>query len=87
MASGKSAARVSRTGLPLSQVSATASISRFCSMRSAILFNTIARSVGDVAPQAALAAWAASSALSMSSAVERGISQKVRPVTGVTFSK
>ncbi len=41
-------------------------------MRSAILLRTFARSVGEVLPQAPLAAWAASSAFSMSSAVERG---------------
>src|ERR1700758_2967498 len=66
-----SAAIVSRSGLPLSQVSALASSSRFCSMRSAILLRMLERSVGEVLPQAVLAAWAASSARSMSSAVDR----------------
>ena len=87
MASGMSAAMVSRSGLPLSQVSALASSSRFCSMRSAILLRMLARVVGEALPQAVLAAWAASSASSMSSAVERGTSQNARPVIGVMFSK
>ena len=46
MASGTSAAMVSRIGLPLSQVSAVARSSRFSSMRSAILLRMRARSVG-----------------------------------------
>ena len=50
-------------------------------------FRTFARSVVEVFAQAALAACAASSASSTSSAVERGISQNGRPVTGVMFSK
>lgn len=87
MASGMSAASVSRTGLPLSHVSATASISRFCSIRSAILLRMFARAVGEVRPQESRAAWAASSAFSMSSAVERATSQKGLPVTGLMFSK
>jgi hypothetical protein len=60
-------------GLPLSQVSVMASSSRFCSMRSAIFSSTSERSCTEVRPQASAAAWAASRALSMSSAVERGI--------------
>ncbi len=56
-------------------------------MRSAILLSTRARSAGEVLPHLLLAAWAASRASSMSSAVERGISQKPLPVTGDTFSK
>ena len=69
---GMSALRVSRTALPLSQVSVTASSSRFCSMRSAIFSRMFERSCTEVRPQASAAAWAASRALSMSSAVERG---------------
>ena len=55
MASGRSAASVSRTGLPFSQVSATASISRLSSIRSAILLRMMARSVTEVRPQRAAA--------------------------------
>ena len=87
MASGMSAASVSRTGLPLSQLSATASFSRFASIRSAILFRTLARSAAEVLPQAGAAACAASSASSTSSAVPRATSQNVCPLTGVGFSK
>ena len=56
-------------------------------MRSAILFRMLARSVALVLPQACLAPCAASSAVSMSSAVLRAISVKTLPVTGVMFSK
>ena len=56
-------------------------------MRSAILFRMLARSAADVRPQARLAPCAASSAASMSSAVERAISVKAWPVTGDGFSK
>ena len=87
MARGMSAASVSRTGLPFSQLSATASSSRFCSMRSAILLRTAARSAAAVRPQAALAPWAAWTARSTSSAVPRAISVNTAPVTGVGFSK
>ncbi len=87
MASGMSAAVVSRIGLPLSQVSATASISRFASMTSAILFRIAARSAVLVLPQEGAALWAASSASSMSSAVPRATSVKALPVTGEMFSK
>ena len=52
-------------------------------MRSAILLRMRARSAGEVLPQASLAAWAASSAISMSSAVERATSQSGWPVIGV----
>ena len=69
-----SAASVSRTGLPFSQLSATASISRFSSIASAILFRTRERSVVDDSAQASFAACAASSASSTSSEVERGTS-------------
>src|ERR1700752_474004 len=82
-----SAASASRIGLPLSQVSATASAGVFSSMRSAILFRIAARSVGEVLPQAGAAACAASSAFSISDSSERATSQNVWPVTGVGFSK
>ena len=66
------------------QVSAVASSSRFCSMRSAIFSSTEARSVGEVRPQAALAACAASSARSMcppsKSRSARRVSSAVRTV-------
>ena len=87
MASGRSAAVVSRIGLPLSSVSTIASIAACSSMRSAILFRTRARSAGDVLAQPALAACAASSAFSMSSAFERATSHNGRPVTGVGFDE
>ena len=57
------------------------------SIRSAILFRMFARSATEVLPQAGAAAWAASRASSMSSAVDAAISQKVWPVTGEGFSK
>jgi hypothetical protein len=82
-----SAARVSRTGLPFSQASATAIFSRLFSMRSAILLRMLARSATGVRPQASAAPCAASSAFSTSSAVPRAISVKVSPVTGEGFSK
>ncbi len=56
-------------------------------MRSAIFSRMLARSVGEVAPQASLAACAASSAASTSCALERGIWVKALPVTGVMLSK
>ena len=87
MASGMSAARVSRIGLPFSQVSATAMAGRFASIRSAIRFRMFARSAAEVRPQAGAAPCAASRARSTSSAVPRATSQKVSPVTGVGFSK
>ena len=82
-----SAASVSRTGFPFSQLSATASISRLASMRSAIALRTRARSVSEVSPHAARAAWAASSASSMSSAVEWATLVKGLPVAGLRFSR
>ena len=87
MASGMSAARHSRIGLPLSQVSATAISSRCSSMRSAILLSTFARSAGGVVPQAGAAAWAASRAFSTSLAVDRATSVNTSPVTGEITSK
>ena len=71
MPSGRSAFNVSRTALPLSHVSATANISRFCSIRSAIFNKIFDRSVADVLPHASFAAWAASKASSISSSVDR----------------
>src|SRR6202042_919582 len=68
------AARVSRTGLPFSQLSATASISWFFSIASAIALSTSARSAAGASPQASFAAWAASSASSTSSGVESATS-------------
>ena len=78
---------LSRIGLPLSQVSAIARSVRLASIRSAILSRMPDRSVAEVLPHASAAPWPASRASSMSSAVERAISQKTCPVTGVTFSK
>src|ERR1700730_8431654 len=69
-----SAASVSRTGLPFSQLSATASMSLFFSIASAIALSTPARSEADASPQASFAAWAASNASSTSSGVESATS-------------
>ena len=82
-----SAASASRIGLPLSQVSATASAAVCSSIRSAILLRTAARSAGAVLPHAGAAACAASSALSISASSDRATSQNTWPVTGVGFSK
>ena len=82
-----SAASVSRTGLPFSQLSATASGSRFSSIASAILFRTRDRSVVEASPQASFTACAASRASSTSAGVERGTSVNGSPVAGVTFSE
>jgi len=83
MASGTSAARVSRIGLPLSRVSARASSSRFSSILSAIFSRMPARSAGEVRAQRSFTACAASSAFSMSSAEERAISQIGSPLMGL----
>ncbi len=56
-------------------------------MRSAIRSRTLDRSCTEVRPQASAAAWAASRAFSMSSAVERGNSAISLPLTGEVFSK
>ncbi len=56
-------------------------------MRSAIFMMMSERSPADILPQAGAAAWAASRASSMSSAVLRATSQKGLPLTGETFSK
>src|SRR5579863_2592886 len=69
-----SAASVSRTGLPFSQLSATASMSWFFSTASAIALSTSARLVADASPQASFAAWAASNASSTSTGVESATS-------------
>ena len=53
----------------------------------AILLSSTARSAALVLPQASLAAWAASSARSMSAASERAISHSTAPFTGEVFSK
>jgi hypothetical protein len=81
-----SAAIVSRTGFPFSQLSAIASSSRCSSIASATLFSTRARSVADASPQPVLAAWAASSASSTSAGADRGTSVNGSPVAGVRFS-
>src|SRR3546814_13432229 len=85
MESGISGAVVSRIGLPLSQVSAGASLPRFTSMRSAIRLRISERSAGEVRPQAYLAACAASSASSISSASDRANWQTGLPVIGETL--
>ncbi|MCY1186938.1 hypothetical protein D9M73_278570 [compost metagenome] len=56
-------------------------------MRSAIFSRTLERSCTEVRPQASAAAWAASSAFSMSSAVERGNSAIGWPFTGEVLVK
>ena len=56
-------------------------------MRSAIFSRTFDRSAALVLPQSSFAAWAASSASSTSSAVERATSQTLAPVIGVMLSK
>ena len=78
---------VSRNGFPLSNVSATARRSRFCSIRSAIRNKTAERSATEVSAQPLKAACAASNAKFTSSASERATSQKACPVMGVIFSK
>ena len=82
-----SAAIVSLTGLPLSQLSATASGITFSSIASAIRFRTLERSVTEASPHASLAACAASSASSMSSAPDCGTSVNGSPVAGVRFAE
>ncbi len=83
MASGMSAPIVSRTGLPFSQLSATASCCRLASIASATALSTAARSAGERRAQSSFAACAASSAASTSSGPESAISQITPPVTGV----
>ena len=87
MASGMSAAVVSRIGLPLSQVSASASRSRFSSIRSAMRLR-ISGALGDaVRPQASFAACAASSAGLDVGRVGAGDLAELAPVIGEVFSK
>ena len=83
-ASGMSAASVSRTGLPFSQLSATASISRLRFDGVGDPVEDRGRSVSDVSPQASFAAWAASRANSTSSVVDLATSQNGRPFAGLT---
>src|ERR1035437_5986794 len=82
-----SAAKVSRTGLPFSQLSATASISAFFSITSAMALSTAARSVADASPQASLAACAASRASSTSSGVDSATSVIGPAVAGVRSTR
>src|SRR5450759_5340102 len=82
-----SACVVSRIGLPLSIVSMKASVSRLASRRSAILLRRLARYAGEVLFQLMAAAWAASSARSTSSLVDRATSQSGWPVIGVGLTK
>ncbi len=56
-------------------------------MRSAIFSRMFERSCTEVRPQASAAVWAASRALSMSSAVERGNSAIGWPFTGEVLVK
>ena len=56
-------------------------------MRSAIFSSTIARSAGEVLPQAGAALCAASSAKLMSASLPRATWQNTSPVTGVMLSK
>src|SRR6056297_1388730 len=87
MANGRSAALVSRMAFPLSQVSALAKISKFCSILSAIFSSILLRSVAEETFQLAAASQAASIAFSISSAVDLGILVKDFPSTGDVFSK
>ena len=82
-----SAAKPSLIGFPLSRVSARASFSVFASILSAIFSKMLALSAGPVLPQSGAALCAASSAESISSADDRGISQIVFPLVGDIFSK
>ncbi len=82
-----SAPSVSRTGLPFSQLSATANISLLASTRSAIALSTAARSAPVVSPHDSLAACAASRASSTSSGVESATSVIGRAVAGVRSTR
>src|SRR3984885_6309262 len=82
-----SAASVSRTGLPFSQLSATARMSLFFSIASAIALSPPARSEADASPQASFAAWAASNASSTSSGVESATSVIGPAVAGAKFTR
>jgi len=87
IAKGKSAAIVSRIGLPLSQVSARASSSRFSSILSAIFHNRLLRVVAEATFHDTAALCAASNASSTSAPVERAILVKGLPSTGEILSK
>ena len=89
MTSGKSAARHSRTALPLSAVSIRASRSRFSSMMSAILRRMVERSETEALDQDSLkVVVAASTAAPMSLASPRAAWQStVCPSIGDTLSK
>ncbi len=54
-------------------------------MRSATLLRITARSAAGVLPHAGAAAWAASSAFSISASLDRATSQNGWPVTGLAF--
>jgi hypothetical protein len=82
-----SAFRVSRTGFPFSQLSVTASISRWASIASATASRVSHRRARVVAPQLGAASCAASSAVSTSSAVDAGTSQMGSAVAGVRFTE
>ena len=82
-----SAFSVSRTGLPFSQLSATASISLFASIASATLFSTAARCVADASPQASFAACAASNANSTSCGVDSATSVIAAAVAGLRSTR
>ena len=73
--------------MPFSQLSATASISLFASIASAMALSTAARSVADASPQASFAACAASRASSTSSGVECATSVIGRPVAGLRSTR
>ncbi|SHS72028.1 Uncharacterised protein [Mycobacteroides abscessus subsp. abscessus] len=73
--------------MPLSQVSATASLSMCCSIRSAIRSKAFDRSAAEVLPHASAAACAASSAFSISGAVPRATRVNTLPSIGEAFSK
>ena len=70
MASGISAAKVSRMGLPFPMFQLPPITQYFAPRRSAIFNNRLERSVGETAFHLVLAAWAASSASSMSSGLD-----------------
>ena len=74
-------------GLPCSSESACANSSRRSSIRSAIAWQTAARSHADAAAQVGCAARAAATARSMSAELASGASAIVSPVTGETISR
>ena len=82
-----SAASVSRTGLPFSQLSAIASTSRFSSIASATLFSTLERSVVDAFAPAGLRCGVGGAERELDIG-RRGARNSVNgsPVAGVRFS-